>query len=151
MAGHIFSIANAVALAGWVLLAAFPHRRWPAEWVSGWLLPALLAGAYAIIVAASWGSTPGGFSSLSAVSQLFSNPWMLLAGWIHYLAFDLLVGSWIVRDSRRRGIKHPWVLPSLLLTFLFGPAGWLSYLGVRAATRPRSAQVPPPLDPRPLS
>jgi hypothetical protein len=138
MASHVFSIVNLIALAGWVLLAVLPHRRWPAELVSGWLLPALLAGTYVVIVAATWGRSPGGFSSLAAVSQLFTNPWMVLAGWVHYLAFDLFVGSWIVRDSRERGIAHLWVLPSLLLTFLFGPAGWLSYLGLRTALRPRA-------------
>jgi ABA4-like protein len=137
MASQIFSVANLIALVGWVLLAVFPHRRWPAELVSGWLIPGALAAAYVVIVAAVWGQSTGGFSSLEAVSQLFANPWMLLAGWVHYLAFDLFVGSWIVRDSRERGIAHAWILPSLLLTFMFGPAGWLSYLGLRAALRQR--------------
>jgi hypothetical protein len=137
MANQIFSVVNLVALVGWVLLAVFPRRRWPAEWVSGWLIPGVLASVYVVIVAAVWGRSPGGFSTLGAVSELFTNPWMLLAGWVHYLAFDLFVGSWIVRDSRERGIAHPWVLPVLLLTFMFGPAGWLSYLGLRAALRPR--------------
>jgi hypothetical protein len=135
MASQIFSVVNLVALVGWVSLAVFPHRRWPAELVSGWLIPAALAVAYVVIVAASWGQSPGGFSTLEAVSQLFGNPWMLLAGWVHYLAFDLFVGSWVVRDSRARGIAHAWILPSLLLTFMFGPAGWLSYLGLRALLR----------------
>lgn len=126
MAAQIFSFVNLVALAGWLALAVFPRRRW-AERLAAWIIPGLLAGAYVAIVAASWGRSPGGFSSLAAVSQLFDNPWMLLAGWIHYLAFDLFVGSWIVRDARRRGIAHGWVLPLLLLTFLFGPAGLLGY------------------------
>ena len=65
----------------------------------------------------------GGFSSLDDVALLFSNPWMLLAGWIHYLAFDLLVGTWEARDSRDRGIPHLLLVPCLILTFLFGPPG----------------------------
>jgi hypothetical protein len=132
MAAHIFSVVNLVAMAGWLSLAVFPRRRW-AEQLGTWIIPALLAGAYVSIVAAAWGRSPGGFSSLEAVSQLFDDPWMLLAGWIHYLAFDLFVGSWIVRDARAHGLAHGWVLPLLLLTFLFGPAGWLAYLVVRAA------------------
>jgi hypothetical protein len=142
MASQIFSVVNVIALVGWVLLAVFPRRRWPAELVSGWLIPGALAGFYSVIVAAVWGQSPGGFSSLEAVSQLFDNRWMLLAGWVHYLAFDLFVGSWVVRDSRERRIPHVWVLPVLLLTFLFGPAGWLSYLGLRAALRSRSVAAP---------
>jgi hypothetical protein len=137
MAAQIFSIVNLIAMAGWLLLAVFPRRRW-AEQLGTWLIPGLLAGAYVAIVAATWGRSPGGFSSLEAVSQLFDNPWMLLAGWIHYLAFDLFVGSWIARDAREHGIAHGWVLPLLLLTFMFGPAGWLAYLGVRTARRRRT-------------
>jgi len=75
----------------------------------------------------------GGFSSLSAVATLFTQPWLLLAGWMHYLAFDLIVGSWEVSDARERGIPHFAVVPCLVLTFMFGPAGWLAYSGLRAA------------------
>jgi hypothetical protein len=132
MASTIFSIVNPMALVGWVLLAALPGRRW-AQRVSGWIVPGLLAGSYVAIIVGSWGTSPGGFASLADVALLFDNPWLLLAGWIHYLAFDLLIGGWIVRDARQRGLSHPWVLPSLVLTFLFGPAGWLSYLGLRLA------------------
>lgn len=132
MAASIFELVNLIAIAGWLLLAAFPRRVW-AERLSTWLIPGLLAGLYIGIVALRWGRGPGGFSSLEAVRQLFDDPWMLLAGWVHYLAFDLFVGCWMVRDARARGIAHLAVLPLLLLTFLFGPAGWLSYLGLRAA------------------
>jgi len=132
---QVFSVANLVATVGWVLLAVFPRRRWPAEVVSGWVLPALFAGLYVAIIATTWGQSPGGFSSLSDVALLLSSPWLLLAGWVHYLAFDLLVGSWMVRDARRRGIAHLLLVPLLVLTFLFGPAGWLSYLLLRAALR----------------
>lgn len=137
MASTVFSVVNLVALVGWALLAALPGRRW-AERVSRWVVPGLLAATYVVIIAGSWGRSPGGFSSLADVALLFQNPWLLLAGWVHYLAFDLLIGGWIVRDARERGLSHGWVLPSLVLTFLFGPAGWLSYLGVRAVLRRRS-------------
>ena len=132
MATSIFSFVNLIAIAGWLSLAAFPRRVW-AERLSTWIIPALLAGLYVGIVALRWGRGPGGFSSLEAVHQLFDDPWMLLAGWVHYLAFDLFVGSWVVRDARGNCIAHGAVLPLLLLTFLFGPAGWLGYLGLRAA------------------
>jgi hypothetical protein len=126
MANVIFSVANFVALGGWVVLGAFPRQRW-VELVTGSLLPALLAGAYMAIIAATWGRTPGGFSSLAAVGELFESPWLRLAGWLHYLAFDLLIGGFIVRDARERGIGHGFILPLLFLTFMFGPAGWLGY------------------------
>ena len=86
---------------------------------------------YAVLIAIHFAGSKGGFSSLHEVALLFANPWLLLAGWVHYLAFDLLVGSWEVRDARERGVRHIFVVPCLILTFLFGPAGWLLYLGAR--------------------
>ena len=56
----------------------------------------------------------------------------LLAGWVHYLVFDLFVGSWEVSDARRLGIPHLFVVPCLILTFLLGPCGLLLYLAVRS-------------------
>ena len=52
-------------------------------------------------------------------------------GWIHYLAFDLFIGSWEVRDSQRHDIHHLLVVPCLILTFWAGPAGLLVYLLIR--------------------
>jgi hypothetical protein len=78
-----------------------------------------------------WGAD-GGFGTLDEVARLFANPWLLLAGWVHYLAFDLLIGNWEARDARARGVPHWALVPCLLGTFLFGPAGWLLYLGARS-------------------
>ena len=130
-AEQIFTVANLLALAAWVLLAAFPRRRAITEVIAGAAVPTAFAALYSVLVAAAWGGSSGGFSSLAGVAALFSNPWLLLAGWIHYLAFDLLVGTWEVRDAREHGVPHAFVLPCLALTFLFGPAGWLLYRGVR--------------------
>ena len=138
-AAQVFALANPLALAGWVLLVAAPRRRWTAT-MSGLVIPGLFAAAYMAIIATKWHEGSGGFSSLAEVAALFSNPWLLLAGWLHYLAFDLLIGAWEVRDAHERGLPHIAVVPCLLLTFLFGPLGWLCYLVLRGVwTRRASA------------
>jgi hypothetical protein len=131
----VFSIANPVAMVGWILLVVQPRRRWVTDVAAGWAIPAVLAIAYAAIVATHIVGSPGGFSSLPAVATLFANPWLLLAGWIHYLAFDLLIGGWEARDARERGVSPVALVPCLVLTFLFGPAGWLLYLLARRTGR----------------
>lgn len=133
----IFSIANSVALASWILIAAVPRRTWATGVVAGLVVPALFAVAYGAIILVRFAGSDGGFSSLPAVAALFADPWLLLAGWLHYLAFDLLVGSWEVRDAQARGISHLLVLPCLVLTFMFGPVGWLLYVGLTRARAPR--------------
>jgi ABA4-like protein len=127
---HVFSIANSVALIAWLLLAVMPRLHWVSLLASR-IVPATFAATYVLILAAKWGTSSGNFSSLAGVASLFANPWVLLVGWLHYLAFDLLVGHWEVHDARQRGIPHLLVVPCLALTFLFGPAGWLLYNVVR--------------------
>ncbi len=127
----LFSIVNPIALVGWILLIVLPRQRWVANIAAAWAIPGLLAIIYVVVIGTHIIGSPGGFSSLPAVATLFANPWLLLGGWIHYLAFDLFVGSWEARDARERGVPHLALMPCLLLTFLFGPAGWLLYLLAR--------------------
>jgi ABA4-like protein len=128
---QVFSICNSTALLGWLILVFAGRKRWAAPLVTGFVLPLLFGAIYSAVVIRYWGETPGGFGSLSAVASLFSNRWMLLAGWVHYLAFDLFVGSWEVRDAQERGVRHVFVIPALVLTFLFGPAGLVLYFLTR--------------------
>ena len=130
---QVFSIVNLIATAAWVALVILPGRRWVTGIVTSTVVPLLFAIVYVGIVATTFGRTPGGFSTLAGVATLFGNPWALLAGWIHYLAFDLLIGTWETRDAREHGLPHLLLVPCLVLTFLFGPAGWLLYRGVRLA------------------
>lgn len=148
----VFSAANGVALLGWVALAAFPRKWWSAPLVTGAVVPALLGLLYAAVLGSQLGRAHGGFSTLASVRELFSNPWLLLAGWVHYLAFDLFIGSWQVREAVRRGIPHGLVVPCLFLTFMLGPVGLLLFLAVRwfrtgrlavAEVDPRSAAQSP--------
>jgi hypothetical protein len=128
---QVFSVVNLIATAAWLALVILPGRRWVTGIVTSTVVPLLFAIVYVGIVVTTFGRTPGGFSTLEGVATLFSNPWALLAGWIHYLAFDLLIGTWEVRDAREQGLSHLFLVPCLVLTFLFGPAGWLLYRTVR--------------------
>ncbi|MBC7896470.1 MAG: DUF4281 domain-containing protein [Cytophagaceae bacterium] len=130
-AEQLFSILNLVAMAGWLPMILLPRKRWTSTVVPV-VVPCVLALVYIGLVATSMPGSEGGFSSLAGVSALFANPWALLAGWVHYLAFDLFIGGWEVRDAQRRGVPHLLVIPCLFLTFMLGPAGLLLYLAIRA-------------------
>lgn len=131
----IFSICNTAVLPGWLLLVVLPRWKWTARLITSVMIPALLGLVYLYLVITQFGKTAGGFGSLAQVQQLFQNPAMLLAGWIHYLAFDLFIGSWEVRDAQRLGLNHLLVIPCLALTFLFGPIGLMFYLLLRWAAK----------------
>jgi hypothetical protein len=130
-----FWLANNLALVGWLCLIVFPGKRWSVNLLGPVVIPGFIAALYTVLAITQFGRSGGNFQSLAGVSQLFANRALLLAGWIHYLSFDLFIGSWEVRDSRRLGIRHYLVVPCLILTFLFGPAGWLLYFLIRTITR----------------
>jgi glycopeptide antibiotics resistance protein len=123
----IFSMANLTAIVGWILLVVAPRWVWTRAAVLSGAIPLLLSAAYLILIVLFFGKAEGGFGSLAEVMKLFTNQWATLAGWIHYLAFDLFVGSWEVKDAQARGISHWFVIPCLILTFLLGPIGFLLY------------------------
>jgi hypothetical protein len=129
-AEQLFSILNLMAIVAWLPLVFLPRVRWTSTLLPV-VMPSVLAVVYVVLVSATLARSEGGFSSLAGVRVLFDDPWALLAGWTHYLAFDLFIGGWEVRDAQRRGIPHLRIVPALVLTFLFGPAGLLLYLAIR--------------------
>jgi hypothetical protein len=138
-ADMIFSLSGGIALVGWLSLLASPFGPGIADRVAGLIVPALLAVAYTGLVLAFWSSAEGGFDSLDNVAALFQTRELLLAGWIHYLAFDLVTGAWIVRAARQAAIPFWLTVPCLVFTFLFGPAGFLAFVAIRAARKPALA------------
>jgi hypothetical protein len=138
----LFSFFNLVALAGWLLLAAgvFLKRPWLRDTVSGIYMPVFLSAAYAALIILFFARADGGFDTLDNVQKLFAAPWIALAGWIHYLAFDLFIGAKIARGVEEQGLPRWLLVPLLPLTFLFGPAGLLCFEILKAvSTRLKAA------------
>jgi hypothetical protein len=126
---RLFHICSTAVLPAWILLAVAPRWRWTHR-IATFVLTLPLAAVYLGLFLAHWNSSLG-FGSLDQVYAIFQDPALLLAGWVHYLAFDLFIGSWEVRDAQRIGIPHLLVIPCLVGTFLVGPVGLLLYLLLR--------------------
>lgn len=134
----VFEYASTLAMFGWVLLAAgvmckpgvVRHRLLK---LGGRMVPLLLCGIYLMLLIQHWGSAPGGnFGSFAGVTALFASPGKLIGGWVHFLAFDLWLGRWMVDEVQARQHSRWFLLPSLPLTFLFGPAGLLLLFALKA-------------------
>jgi hypothetical protein len=129
----IFKIASTSALCGWFVLLLSPFIPKWSDRIAGLWLPLALSVVYSGLILVNWGGKEGGFDTLANVILLFKNPQVVLAGWIHYLAFDLFVGAWETRTARAEGIPFLLVVPCLFLTLMFGPAGFLLFSALRAA------------------
>ena len=130
-ADTLFFICNTAVMPVWLLLAVAP--RWKVtEWISATsVVSLLLGGVYGLLFLSNVGQIEGGFGSLEEVKRLFANDYILLAGWVHYLAFDLFIGAWEVRDARLVGISHWLVVPCLAFTLMLGPVGLCMYFVLR--------------------
>lgn len=128
-----FSLANTFAIAGWIALLLLP--RWPVLIsLLKFGLIGLLSAAYAALIGVYFFRIEGGgFSSISEVRQLFLHDGGLLAGWIHYLAFDLFVGLWIAERADHAQLSRMLQAPILIATFMFGPLGLLMFYATRGA------------------
>ena len=130
---RLFSIAGALAMAGWLALVLSVLFDWRGlrRLVPGLLIPLGLSVAYVALIVKGFPGAEGGFGSLDQVAALFRSREMLLAGWIHYLAFDLLVGVLLARENDQVGIPRVLMIPVFAATFLFGPAGFLAFQALR--------------------
>ena len=130
----LFNWASRLAMLAWALLVIHPFWHGATLVVS---IITLLCALYVYLVFLgkrhdlAGASSGGSFSSLHGVMKLFKNPRGTLAGWVHYLAFDLFVGLFIVLDAQQQNISHWYLMPILLATLMLGPSGLLIYVLLR--------------------
>ena len=128
----VFFFASFIAMFGWILLVVVPNDP-RARLLTGIIIPLTLSIIYLVFIFLHFGDAPGGFGSLADVRTLFGKDELLLAGWVHYLAFDLFIGAWQSRDSHRLGIPRLVMIPCYVMTFMLGPIGLLFYFAIRTA------------------
>ena len=127
----VFRTVNLIAIVPWLLMMVLPKTDITKTVINSNVFPLTLALVYAFYIFTNLGKSGGNFMTLAGVEKLFSKREVLLAGWVHYLVFDLFVGAWEWRDALQHNISHWILVPCLLLTLMFGPVGFLVYFMVR--------------------
>ncbi len=126
-----FKFATALAFVGWLFLIFFPSFSQLVELVV-FIIVGLLGLVYGYLLFFKKNNDTtiypkGSFSSLEGVINLFKNPKGVLIGWVHYLAFDLMIGLYIKQEAMSIGMSHWLQIPFFLLTFILGPLGLLLF------------------------
>ncbi|MEM6280295.1 MAG: ABA4-like family protein [Verrucomicrobiota bacterium] len=135
---QVFQIVNLTALLSWIYLLV--AARWTPRIfaVVRYAIPIFFALFYLFAMTQSEPNEEAGYTSLAQVTAIFTQPWVIVGAWLHYLAFDFFVGCWILAKSKAEGIAHFWIVIPLVFTFLLGPVGlflFLAVLGVRKKMR----------------
>ena len=128
----LFAWSSRATMVGWLVLIFGPRRWKPVVWVPQFVIPLGLSVVYSTLMLTRFYTVDGGFTSLAAVRQLFESDAVLLAGWVHYLAFDLFIGGWIAHRSNEVGLSRLIQPIFFVATFMFGPLGLLLFAITRS-------------------
>ena len=128
----LFKLYNACVIPAWLLLAFAPKHKITKLVVYSYAYPFFLGASYiALMVFGAIQGGEGGMNSLECLRIAFESDATLLLAWIHYIVFDLFIGTWEVTDAQKHNINHWQVVPCLVLTLFLGPIGLLLYLLLR--------------------
>ncbi|WP_299255212.1 ABA4-like family protein [uncultured Aquimarina sp.] len=135
----IFSIANMTAMPMWILMVLLPKWKVTRFLIDFKIIPIVLSLLYAFYIfqAIQIGGIMD-FGSLASVMELFTEENAVLAGWVHYLAFDLMVGMWILDQNKKLGIHQLLIVPCLFGTFMLGPIGFLLFIIIKSIKQKKS-------------
>jgi hypothetical protein len=129
---NLYKLVNVVAAIGWVILIFLPNWDLADSAIKYGIVVGLsVFYIYILFIRKDIENEvypKGNFTSLEGVINLFKNPRNLLAGWVHYLAFDLMLGIFIKTQANEIGMSHFLQIPCFILTFMLGPVGYLLFV-----------------------
>ncbi|WP_299762505.1 ABA4-like family protein [uncultured Dokdonia sp.] len=136
---EVFSIAGMITMPMWILMIVVPKWKVTRFLIDFKVIPLALSAIYAVYIfkAMQIGGAPD-FGSLASVMALFTEEHAVLAGWVHYLAFDLVVGMWMLDQNKKLQIHQVLMAPCLFGTFMLGPIGFLAFMIIRAIKSKKS-------------
>jgi Domain of unknown function (DUF4281) len=125
---NLYFVVMGLATVGWLALIIFPRSRRANFWFSGLVVPLLLCLLYMYLLLTYWFRDPPGnllqFLTLKGVMAMLANPGLMLVAWINIVAMDLVVGAWMARKAAQIRMPYVYLLPCLILTFVFAGFGF---------------------------
>lgn len=130
----LYYVVTVITLIGWAALIFFPRRPWANFWFSGVVVPLTLSLIYIYLLLTFWFLQPQGrfvdFLSLQGVYKMFANSGLLLVAWINLSAMDLVAGAWMTRKAMQTRMPYVYLLPCLILTYIFVGFGFTVFVVV---------------------
>jgi len=121
----------------WLILIFFPQSHLCKYFVTSIFPITLLGGAYIFMLYQSYIDVYDFdknftlYLGIAELSELFSDTTFLMMFWIHFVAINLFVGGWILKDSQKFGVNRYLLGVPLIITYLIGPLGLFIYWFIR--------------------
>ena len=128
---------NLGVLPFWFILIVFPESHLNRIFVTSIFPFLILSGVYIFILYKSYligYDFDGNFSlylGLNELSRLFEDHLYIMIFWTHFIAINLFIGGWIVKDSQKFSINKVLMAVPLIVTYLIGPLGLFLYWIIR--------------------
>ena len=128
---------NLGVLPFWFILIIFPQSHLCRIFVTSIFPFLILSGVYIFILYKSYLTGydfDGNFTlylGLNELSRLFEDHLYIMIFWTHFIAINLFIGGWIVKDSQKFNINKFLIAVPLIITYLIGPIGLLFYWLIR--------------------
>ena len=128
---------NLGVLPFWFILILFPQSHLSRIFVTSIFPIFILSGVYVFILYKSYligYDFDGNFTlylGLNELSRLFEDHLYMMIFWTHFIAINLFIGGWIVKDSQKFSINKVLLALPLILTYLIGPLGLFLYWIIR--------------------
>ncbi|MDC3117176.1 ABA4-like family protein [Candidatus Pelagibacter sp.] len=128
---------NLGVLPFWLILIFFPTSNLCRYFVTSIFPIFILSGTYIFLLYKSYlnsydfNSNFSLYMGIDDTTDLFSNKNFLMMFWIHFISINLFTGGWIVKDSQKFAINKFLISIPLIITYLIGPLGLLTYWLIR--------------------
>ena len=133
----IYLWTNFGVLPFWMMLVFIPNSKITQIFVNSIILPLILASAYCYTIYQITLLDERLFEifklylSLDNLYTIFTTESFLLLFWMHFLALNLFLGSWVSRDGVKYGLPRGLVFIPLILIYFSGPVGLVLYWLIR--------------------
>ena len=133
----IYLWANLIVLPLWLLLMFLPNSNLSKVLINSITIPLLFSVAYIyaayqiFLLEIPIYNAFNLYQGIDELYALFADEGFLVIFWLHFLAINLFVGSWIARDGVRNNIAKKIIFLPLILIYFTGPVGLLLYWIIR--------------------
>jgi len=130
---NIYIWANFGIVPFWAMLIIIPNSKVTQFFVNSIILPLILSAAYVYVLYQTILLDEPIFDifrlylNLDGLYTAFATESFLLFFWLHFIALNLFLGSWISRDGIKYNIRRSLIFIPLILVYFTGPLGLVLY------------------------